>query len=51
MRTRHDQEAAEMKGDGLAVERGTDGAKFKRRGRSVKATYLLGMSPLQRPVT
>lgn len=35
---RHDEEAAEIKEDGLAVEREIDDAKFKHRERSVKAT-------------
>lgn len=50
MYTRHDEEAAEIKEDGLAVERGIDDAKFKHRERSVKATYLLSVSLPKRSV-
>ena len=46
-----DEEAAEIKGDGPAAERETDGARFKPRERSVKAVSLRSVSLLEGSVT
>lgn len=46
-----EEEAAEIKEDSLAAEREIDGAKFKRRERSVKAAYLRSVSLPERSVT
>lgn len=49
--TRHDEEAAEIKEDGLAAESEIDDAKFKHRERSVKAAYLLSGPLLKTSIT
>lgn len=46
-----DEEAAEIKEDGLTAERDIDDAKFKHRERSVKVACLLSVSQPKRPIT